>query len=90
MVRATIKELGPKDFRVLLGDKEIGKATNDVDARFHMYAINDALDVAYLEGQKYLERMVENNRVNLEMVRAITEARIKFSEELEKAWKAKK
>lgn len=51
----------------MLGDHEIGSSKTDFDARFHMHAINDALDVAYLEGQKYLERLVEERRIQSEL-----------------------
>lgn len=68
MKRATVvpSEDG-KSFRVLLGEREIGVSKTDFDARFHMHAINDALDVAFLEGEKYLERMVEKARLDIEL-----------------------
>lgn len=76
MKRATIKTVGEKDFRVLLGENEIGVSKTDFDARFHMHAINDALDVAYLEGQQYLERMVEGQRLELEIQTAVMRAKV--------------
>jgi hypothetical protein len=59
----------------MLGNHELGNSKTDFDARFHMHAINDTLDVAFLEGQKYLERMVEKQRMDLEIEQAIIEAK---------------
>ena len=58
MKQATVVKIDDKTFHVKLGEAVIGTSKTDFDARFHMYAINDALGVAYLEGQKTLERMV--------------------------------
>lgn len=73
-MRATIE---PRDkvFALMLGKHELGVSKTDFDARFHMHAINDALDVAYLEGQKYLERMVEAQRMELEFQKAIMQVK---------------
>jgi hypothetical protein len=73
-MRATIKPL-EKGFALMLGEKEIGFSKTDFDARFHMHVINDALDVAYLEGQKYLERLVEKQRLELEISIATMKAK---------------
>jgi hypothetical protein len=69
MKRATIVKVDEKTHRVMLGGHEIGVSKTDFDARFHMHAINDALDVAYLEGQQYLERLVANQRLELELMK---------------------
>lgn len=67
MKRAVVENTEGKVFRVMLGEHEVGVSKTDFDARFHVNAINDALDVAYLEGQKYLERLVEKARLDVEV-----------------------
>jgi hypothetical protein len=68
--KATVRPI-EKGFELVLGERVIGTSKTDFDARFHMHAINDALDVAFLEGQKYLERMVEKTRQELEFQKAM-------------------
>jgi hypothetical protein len=55
-IKATILEAkGEKDktvFRVMLADHEIGTSKTDFDARFHMHAINAALEAAYEQGAR--------------------------------------
>ncbi len=65
----------------MLGNHELGASKTDFDARFHMHAINDALDVAYLEGQKYLEQMVIRKRLEAEIQKALFAARAEMERE---------
>ena len=55
MVKATIEEVkdekGKSTFRLMLGGREIGTSKTDSDARFHMHAINLAIDMAFEEGK---------------------------------------
>lgn len=69
MKRARIDKIDEKTYRVMLGDHEIGTSKTSFDAQFHVNAINDALDVAHLEGEKYLERMVKEQRIKLEVMK---------------------
>lgn len=54
-MRAEVKKRGEKEFDVVLGSHIIGTSKTDFDARFHMHAINDAIDAAavyvYWKGQ---------------------------------------
>jgi len=68
-LRATIKPL-EKGFALMLGEHELGVSKTDCDARIHMHAVNDALDVAYLEGQKYLELLVQKRRLEYDLLKA--------------------
>lgn len=79
-MRATIE---PKDkgFALMLGKHELGSSKTDFDARFHMHAINDALDVAYLEGQKYLEQMVIRKRLETEVQNTLLRVRAEMEKE---------
>jgi hypothetical protein len=54
---ATVVKDGEKVFRLMLGDREIGVSKSDCDARFHMHAINDALQDAYMEGITHGEEL---------------------------------
>jgi hypothetical protein len=45
-MRAEVKKVGEKEFEVVLGNHVIGTAKSDCDARFHMHAINKAIDSA--------------------------------------------
>lgn len=74
MKRAEVLPDG-KVFKIMLGSHELGISKTDSDARFHMYAINDAIDVAYLEGQKYLERLVAKQHQDLALEEAICKAK---------------
>jgi hypothetical protein len=56
MKRAYVDNSNPKTFRVMLGDHEIGVSKTDFDARFHVNAINDALDEAYLSEDVLLQQ----------------------------------
>jgi hypothetical protein len=40
---ARVEKVSDKEFKVFIGDHEIGTAKSDVDARFHMHAINKAI-----------------------------------------------
>lgn len=82
MKRATIENSEPKVFRVMLGKHEIGVSKTDFDARFHMHAINDALDVAFLEGQQYLERMVVQARQDVEYQSLMMQARAELEQSI--------
>lgn len=53
MKQATIVPDG-KVFKLMLGTHELGQSKTDSDARFHMHAINEALDEAYQEGRDHL------------------------------------
>lgn len=75
MKRARIDKIDEKTHRVMLGDHEIGTSKTSFDAQFHVNAINDALDVAHLEGEKYLERMVVGQRIDLELTTEISKAK---------------
>lgn len=79
VMRAEIVKVDDKTFRLMLGKHELGVSKTDFDARFHMYAVNDALEVSFLEGQKYLERMVENARIDEEIMK------VRFEVQLETA-----
>jgi SOS response regulatory protein OraA/RecX len=80
MKRATIIKVSEKEYKIMLGNHEIGTSKTDFDGRFHMHAINDALDVAYLEGQEYLERMVMRKRAEVELGCALQEAKVEKDE----------
>lgn len=75
-MQATIVKKSEKEFSLMLGEHEIGVSKTDFDARFHMHAINDALQVSFLEGQKYLERIVEKQRLDREINLLIMEAKL--------------
>jgi hypothetical protein len=79
-MRAEIIKVDDKTHRLMLGKHELGVSKTDFDARFHMHAINDALEVAFLEGQRYLERMVENQRMELELQKEMQKARAEIEE----------
>lgn len=78
MKRARIDKIDEKTHRVMLGGLEIGTSKTSFDAQFHVNAINDALDVAFLEGQKYLERMVEGQRLELEVMEETLKTRAEW------------
>ena len=77
-INATIQEVKSEDgkktlYRVMLGGHEIGTSKTDFDARFHMHAINAALNLAWDAGYRYaapkegLERrvMTESMRIRV-------------------------
>jgi hypothetical protein len=43
---ARVEKVSDKEFKVFLGNHEIGTAKSDFDARFHMHAINKAIEAA--------------------------------------------
>ena len=54
-LRATVVETlkdekGKSQFNVILGEHIIGTSKTNFDARFHMHAINDAIDKAWQAG----------------------------------------
>lgn len=51
-IKAEVVKVDEKTFRVMLSRHEIGTSKNDTDARFHVNAINDALDATYRAGQE--------------------------------------
>lgn len=63
-MQATIKPL-EKEFALMLGNHELGVSKNDVDARFHMHAINDALESEYNRGLSTWSKVdgVETTRI---------------------------
>lgn len=83
-MRAEIIKVDDKTYRLMLGKHELGMSKTDFDARFHLNAINDALEVSFLEGQKYLERMVEGQRMELELQRAMQQAQVEAYEARQK------
>lgn len=56
-MRAEVKKRSEKEFDVMLGDHVIGTSKTDFDARYHVNAVNDALQAAYQEGRAYGEEL---------------------------------
>jgi hypothetical protein len=81
MKLAEVVKKGEKEFEVVLGGQILGTTKTDFDARFHMHAINDALNIAYLEGQKYLEHLVVRQRLESELQAARMQARAEYEKE---------
>lgn len=83
-MKAEIIKVDDKTFRLMLGKHELGVSKTDFDARFHMHAINDALKVSFHEGEKYLERMVEKRRFELEFQAAMMKVQAEMAIERQK------
>lgn len=65
-INATVVPDGPKVFRVMLGKHEVGVSKTDFDARFHVNAINDALNAARDEGYRVGANFVATGKMVLE------------------------
>jgi hypothetical protein len=55
MKRAEIVKVSEKEYKIMLGNHEIGSSKTDFDGLFHVHAINDALMEAYEEGRAVWE-----------------------------------
>ncbi len=51
IIEATVVKRSEKEHDVTIGSHIIGTSKTDFDARFHLHAINEALDEAYRAGQ---------------------------------------
>jgi hypothetical protein len=47
MILARVEKISEKEFQLVLGDHVIGTSKTDFDARFHMHAINKAIEGAH-------------------------------------------
>lgn len=55
ITRPTIVQNG-KEFKLMLGDHELGRSKSDCDARFHLHAINAAIDSGIQEAARYVAK----------------------------------
>lgn len=65
MKRAEVVPDG-KEFKVMLGNHEVGRSKSDCDARFHMHAINAAIDEARLNEANWWMPLIPNG-INKEL-----------------------